>query len=215
MAKVRVHGFSLSLDGYAAGAGQDREHPLGRGGSKLHEWVFETRYGRRLRGLQGGTTSVDDVLVSARDEGIGATIMGRNMFGPVRGPWKTGEPWTGWWGSDPPYHHRVFVLTHHPRPPIEMEGGTTFSFVPTGILDALEQALAAAEGQDVLIGGGAATVRQYLAAGLVDEAHLVIVPVLLGSGERLFVSPQINDATYRCIEHVSTASVTHLRLERC
>ncbi|HXY93889.1 MAG TPA: dihydrofolate reductase family protein, partial [Acidimicrobiia bacterium] len=181
MPRLRVHNLAISLDGYVAGPDQDLEHPLGVGGERLHEWVFETRFGRRMQGLEGGDEGVDDEWLERGVEGIGATIMGRNMFGPVRGPWPD-DAWRGWWGDDPPYHHPVFVLTHHPRESISMRGGTTFSFVEDGIGAALDLAFEAAGGADVRLGGGAATVQQYLRAGLVDDLHLAIVPILLGEG---------------------------------
>jgi dihydrofolate reductase len=213
MPKLRVHAMAMSLDGYVAGPDQDLEHPLGVGGPRLHEWVFETRAGRAMIGETGGTTGVDDNAVAAGFTGTGATVMGRNMFGPVRDEWGN-EDWKGWWGQNPPYHHPVFVLTHHRRPPVEMEGGTTFHFVTDGIESALEQAFAAAGGADVRLGGGAATVREYLRAGLVDELHVPIVPVLLGAGERLF--DDLGDAVgaYDCVELVPGESVAHARLER-
>jgi dihydrofolate reductase len=217
MPKLRVHAMAMSLDGYVAGPDQDLEHPLGVGGPRLHEWVFETRNGRAMIGQPGGTTGVDDEFVAAGFTGIGATVMGRNMFGPVRGPWGSGawgDDWNGWWGDDPPYHHPVFVLTHHPRPPVEMEGGTTFHFVTDGIESALEQAFAAAGRADVRLGGGAATVRAYVRAGLVDEMHVAIVPVLLGAGERLF--DHVGDAVdnFERVELVPGESVVHARLTR-
>ena len=213
MARLVVRNFSVSLDGYAAGPHQDLDHPLGIGGTQLHEWVFATRSGSRMIGQEGGSEGLDDEFFSNRGSGVGATIMGRNMFGPVRGPWESSE-WTGWWGEEPPFHHPVFVLTHHPRPPIEMQGGTTFYFVDDGIDAVLDTALEAAGDQDVLVGGGAATIRQYLRASLIDELHLVIVPVLLGSGERLFdeIGPAAID--FRCVEHVCSPAVTHIRLAR-
>ncbi|MHB1713035.1 MAG: dihydrofolate reductase family protein [Acidimicrobiales bacterium] len=213
MSKVRVHNFSISIDGYAAGPGQTLDVPLGTGGRLLHEWVFNTRAGRQMIGEDGGGEGIDDEFFAQREVGIGATIMGRNMFGPIRGPWGDGQ-WSGWWGENPPFHCPVFVLSHHPRPPIEMQGGTTFHFVDAGIKVALERAREAANGNDVLIGGGAATVREYLAAGLINEMHLVIVPVLLGSGERLFEDLSGIGNTYHCAEHVSSPAVIHVRLSR-
>jgi dihydrofolate reductase len=213
MSRVLVRNFSLSLDGYAAGLHQDLDHPLGIGGTQLHEWVFATRSGRAMIGGEGGSEGLDDAFFSNRGSGVGATIMGRNMFGPVRGPWGERE-WTGWWGDEPPFRHPVFVLTNHPRPPIEMDGGTTFHFVDSGIDAALRAAVEAAGGQDVLVGGGAATVRQYLRASLIDELHLVIVPVLLGSGERLFEDLGPSTGGYRCVEHVCSPAVTHVRIAR-
>jgi dihydrofolate reductase len=212
MPKLRVHNLAMSIDGYVAGPQQSVDNPLGIGGMRLHDWMFETRSGRRMTGEESGTEGIDDQFFRAGHEGIGATIMGRNMFGPVRGPWGS-EEWNGWWGDNPPYHHPVFVLTHHARPPVTMNGGTTFHFVTDGIKAALDLAFAAAGGQDVLLGGGAATVRQYLAAGLVDELHVPVVPILLGGGERLFEGGVGADG-YRCVEFVASPTVVHVRLAR-
>jgi dihydrofolate reductase len=212
MPKLRVHNLAVSLDGYAAGPNQDMDNPLGAGGPQLHEWVFATRTGRRMLGLDGGDQGLDDKFLAEGDLGIGATIMGRNMFGPIRGPWND-DPWSGWWGEDPPYHHPVFVLTHHPRESIPMQGGTTFHFVTDGIQAALERALDAAIGADVRLGGGAATIHEYLRAGLIDEMHFAIVPVLLGGGERLFDDVDASGG-YECVELVSSPSVSHVRLAR-
>jgi dihydrofolate reductase len=212
MGELRVHNFSISLDGYGAGPAQGVENPLGIGGELLHEWIFAPDAER---------TAVDDRMRAAGTEGVGATIMGRNMFGPVRGGWdegwsggNRGEEWLGWWGEDPPFHHDVFVLTHHARGPVTMAGGTTFHFVTDGIEAALERAREAAGGQHVRVGGGASTVQQYLRAGLLDELHLVVVPVLLGSGERLFEG--LGDALdgWACVEFAPSRSVTHVRLRR-
>jgi dihydrofolate reductase len=213
MAKVLVRNFSISLDGFGAGNAQDLEHPLGVGGGQLHDWVFATRSGRQMIGLDGGEEGLDDEFFANRASGVGATMMGRNMFGPVRGPWSEDE-WTGWWGEDPPFHHPVFVLTHHPRSPLEMQGGTTFNFVDSGIEDSLDAARAAAGDSDVLVGGGAATIRQFLAAGLIDDMRLAIVPVLLGDGERLFENLGASIGDYECVEHVCSPAVTHVRLVR-
>jgi len=213
MPKLRVHNFSISLDGYAAGPDQSREDPLGVGGTRLHEWAFATEAARAHHGLDGGATGIDDGFVARSNEGIGATIMGRNMFGPIRGAWADDE-WRGWWGDDPPYHHDVFVLTHHPRAAITMQGGTTFHFVDDGIEAALERAFGAADGGDVMLGGGASTIQQYLRAGLIDEMHLVIVPILLGGGERLFDHLDDGPVGYECLELVSSPSVAHVRLVR-
>ncbi|HET7722269.1 MAG TPA: dihydrofolate reductase family protein [Acidimicrobiales bacterium] len=215
MAKLRVHNMAISLDGYAAGPDQSLDHPLGVGGARLHEWVFATRAGRRMLGEddEGGVEGVDEELFVRGNENIGATIMGRNMFGPIRGDWGD-EEWKGWWGDVPPYHHPVFVLTHYPRPPVPMEGGTTFHFVVDGIRAALDLATEAAGGQDVRLGGGAATVRQYLRAGLVDELHVAIVPILLGAGERLFDDLGPAADGYECEELVSSHEVAHVRLVR-
>ncbi len=213
MPKLRVHSFAVSLDGYAAGPNQSRADPLGEGGTRLHEWVFETRSGRRMQGMDVGEEGIDDEFVAQGDLGIGATIMGRNMFGPIRGAWGN-DPWTGWWGDDPPYHHPVFVLTHHPRPSIPMQGGTTFHFVEDGIEAALERALDAADGNDVRLGGGVATVQQYLRAGLIDDLHLTIVPVLLGVGERLFDHLDGGPYGYECVELACSPAVAHVRFCR-
>jgi dihydrofolate reductase len=213
MAKLRVHNFAVSLDGYGAGPDQSLDTPLGVGGRQLHEWALASLHWRETHGQEGGDAGLDDAFIVAGDAGIGATIMGRNMFGPMRGPWAD-EEWKGWWGDEPPYHHPVFVLTHHPRRSIPMQGGTTFHFVDGGIEDALEQAFAAADGQDVRLGGGVATVQQYLRAGLIDELHLAIAPVLLAGGERLF--DHLDDSTdgYEVVELVSSPAVVHARLAR-
>ena len=185
MSKVRVHAFTISLDGYGAGPDQDLKNPLGVGGERLHEWFIPTRTFQKYFGKDGGTTGIDDDFAARGVENLGAWILGRNMFSPVRGPWPD-ESWKGWWGDNPPYHVPVFVLTHHARAPVTMEGGTTFHFVTDGIEAALKRAKEAAGGKDVRIGGGAATIRAYLQAGLIDEMHVAISPVLLGSGEALF-----------------------------
>jgi dihydrofolate reductase len=211
MAKLRVHNLAVSLDGYAAGPDQRPEEPLGTGGEQLHEWIFATAYWHAMVGEPGGETGTDDDFLRRGDENIGAHVMGRNMFGPVRGPW-AGSDWKGWWGPEPPYHHPVFVLTHHAHDPIEMAGGTTFFFVTDGIESALEQAVAAAGGQDVRLGGGAATIREYLRAGLVDELHVAVVPLLLGTGERLLGDGVGADLTLA--EFVPSSSVAHVRLVR-
>jgi dihydrofolate reductase len=213
MPKLRVHNMAISLDGFAAGPGQDVDNPLGVGGTRLHEWVFETRTGRQMIGMDGGTEDVDDRFLAQGFDGIGATVMGRNMFGPIRGPWGDDE-WKGWWGDDPPYHHPVFVLTHHPRPPVTMQGGTTFHFVDDGIEAALERAFDSAGENDVRLGGGASTVQQYLRAGLIDELHVVIVPILLGGGERLFEHLDGGANGYACTELVSSRAVAHVRLTK-
>jgi dihydrofolate reductase len=212
MTKLKVYNLATSLDGYSAGAHQTLETPMGEGGMALHQWVFATRTGRQMTGQDGGETGIDDDFVAARTVGTGATIMGRNMFGPVRGPW-TDDEWQGWWGDEPPFHHQVFVLTHHARPPLEKDGGTTFHFIDAGIEAALELATAAADGQDIVLGGGASTIRQYLAAGLVDEMHIPVVPVLLGAGERIFDGSLDVADTYEVAEAVpSPSGVTHYRL---
>ena len=213
MARVRVHNFTVSLDGYGAGPAQSTEAPLGVGGERLHGWAFATRTFRRMFGAEGGDQGIDDEWAARGDLGIGASILGRNMFGPVRGPWPD-DAWRGWWGEVPPYHHPVFVLTHHPREPVPMGGGTTFHFVTEGPEAALERALEAAGGKDVRIGGGVATLRQYLRAGLIDDLHLAIVPVLLGSGERLFEGLADLPKSYECVAWVGTPAATHVRLVR-
>jgi len=201
MSELRVHNFSVSLDGFGAGASQSVDEPLGHDGELLHEWLFAD-----------DATETDRRFRAAGDDGIGATIMGRNMFGPVRGPWESAPGWRGWWGEDPPFHHDVFVLTHHAHEPLTMPGGTTFSFVTDGIEAALEQATAAAAGRHVRLGGGVSTVRQYLRAGLLDEMHVVVVPVLLRGGERLLdgTTPE----GWRCVEFAPSSSVAHVRLRR-
>ena len=214
MPRLRVHNFSISLDGYAAGPDQGLEHPLGRGGEALHEWAFATQAFQEIHGRSGGADAGLDAAFAARTtDGIGATIMGRNMFGPVRGPWPD-ESWTGWWGQDPPFHHPVFVLTHHLRPPVTMDGGTVFHFTDEPIDVVLGRAFEAADGKDVSLGGGASTIQQYLRAGLVDEMHLAVVPVLLGSGERLFDNLGVEPVGYEVVDAVSSPSVVHVRLRR-
>lgn len=212
--KLRVHAFSISIDGFGAGPDQSLQDPMGVGGMALHEWVLGTQTFRRvvLR-MDGGSTGVDDGFAARSFEGIGAWILGRNMFGPARGPWPD-DDWKGWWGDDPPFHCPVFVLTHHAREPIEMEGGTVFHFVTGGIHAALERARAVAGGQDVRLGGGVATLRQYLQAGLVDEMHLAVAPVLLGRGEALFAGMDLPGLGYRCAQRVSTEAATHLVVTR-
>jgi dihydrofolate reductase len=212
MPELRVHNFSISLDGYAAGPNQSLDDPFGVGGMDLPSWQFTTRSGRQAEGSSGGGEGVDDEMMTRGVEGIGATIMGRNMFGPVRGEWLD-ETWRGWWGDTPPYHHPVFVLTHHPRESFSMEGGTTFHFV-TGIDAALEQALDAARGLDVRLGGGAATIRQCIAAGLLDDVHLVVVPKILGAGESLFACGGAGWDRYTCVERRLGVDVMHVRFRR-
>jgi dihydrofolate reductase len=208
--ELRVHNFCVSLDGFGAGPDQSRDDPIGVGGSRLHDWVFETRTGRRMMGQEGGSTGVDDEFMAAGETGLGATIMGRNMFGPVRGPWASDPLWEGWWGPNPPYHHPVFVLCHEPRESLTMQGGTVFHFVTDGIEAALERAFAAAGGQDVRLAGGVSTIRQYLRAGLVDTLHLPIIPILLGRGERL-----LDGITgYECTSYTTSPSAMHVGLAR-
>lgn len=214
MNKLRVESFTLSIDGFAAGPSQSLENPLGVGGTALHAWAFPTRtFQSKLFGKEDGETGVDDDFATRGFTNIGAWILGRNMFGPVRGPWPN-ESWRGWWGENPVYHVPVFVLTHHPRAPLVMEGGTTFHFVTQGIHAALEQARAAAGGKDVRIGGGAETIRQYLRERLIDELHIAISPVLLGSGERLFEGINLVELGYACTQHVASQKATHLVLTR-
>jgi dihydrofolate reductase len=214
MSKLRVQCFSVSIDGFGAGPGQDLQNPLGAGGMALHEWFFPTRSFRAMHSSEGGgTTGVDDDFAARGMAGIGAWILGRNMFGPVRGPWPD-ESWKGWWGETPPYHTPVFVLTHHARPSLAMDGGTTFHFVTGGIHEALRLARDAAGGKDVRLGGGVATVRQYLKERLVDEVHLAIAPVLLGAGEALFAGLDLPRLGYRCAEHVASPAAMHVVLER-
>ncbi|SEL67705.1 dihydrofolate reductase family protein [Nonomuraea pusilla] len=213
MSRVRVHNFSVSLDGFATGEGQSLEAPFGHAGERLHQWFFGTRAFHAMRGEPGGGAGVDDALAGTWGDGIGAEIMGRNKFGPQRGPWEDHE-WTGWWGTNPPFHTPVFVLTHHPRPPLEMEGGTTFHFVDATPEEALRQAREAAGGLDVRIGGGPSTVRAFLAADLVDHLHVVVVPIVLGRGERLWDGLEgIEDRFH--IESVTTpGGVTHVTFTR-
>jgi dihydrofolate reductase len=213
MPRLRVQSFAISLDGYGAGPDQSLDNPLGLGGTALHKWAFATRTFRRMFGQEGGTTDIDDAFAVRGFENIGAWILGRNMFGPVRGPWPD-ESWKGWWGDSPPYHTPVFVLTHHPRSPIEMEGGTVFHFVTDGIDTALARAKEAAGGRDVRLGGGVSTIRQYLLAGLIDELHLAISPVLLGSGEALLAGIDLPQLGYRVSEHVPTEAATHVVLTK-
>jgi len=213
MSRLRVHGFGLSLDGFGAGPRQDLEHPLGVGGEALHAWVYPTRTFQQMFGEGKGTTGVDDTFAARGFEGIGAWILGRNMFGPVRGPWPD-DSWKGWWGDAPPYHVPVFVLTRHPRPSLSMKGGTTFHFVTGGIHEALQRAREAAGAKDLRLGGGVATIRQYLRAGLIDEMHLAISPVLLGSGENLFAGLDLLALGFECSEHVPSERATHVVLRR-
>jgi dihydrofolate reductase len=213
MAKLRVNCFAISIDGYGAGPNQSLDKPMGVGAETLHEWMTTTRTFHLMEGEEGGTTDVDDEFTARGFTNVGAWILGRNMFGPIRGGWPD-ENWKGWWGETPPYHTPVFVLTHHPRASIDMDGGTTFHFVTDGIHEALARAREAANGQDVRLGGGVATIRQYLAAGLVDELHVAISPILLGSGEHLFAGLDMVALGYRCSEHISTAGAMHLVLTK-
>jgi dihydrofolate reductase len=213
MSRLRVHCFTVSVDGYGAGPDQSLGDPLGKGGQRLHEWAWPTRTFQRMFGSEGGSTGIDDEFAARAMDGLGAWILGRNMFGPIRGPWPDAA-WKGWWGDDPPYHTPVFVLTHHAREPVTMAGGTTFYFVTEGIHVALERAIDAARGADVRVGGGVATVRQYLSAGLVDKMHVAIAPVLLGAGEALYSGLDLPALGYRCREHVATPAATHVVITR-
>jgi len=212
--RVRVESFTISLDGYGAGPNQDINNPLGVGGTDLHQWAFPTRtLQRELLGADGGATGIDEDFAARGFDNIGAWILGRNMFGPIRGPWPD-TIWKGWWGDNPPYHVPVFVLTHHARPPIDMEGNTTFHFVTGGIHEALDRACEAANGKDVRIGGGPRTIRQYLQAGLIDELHIAIAPILLGDGERLFEGIDLRSSDYECVEFMASAKAAHVVLRR-
>jgi dihydrofolate reductase len=213
MTKLRVESFTLSLDGFGAGPNQDLENPLGVGGKGLHAWAWPTTTFQKMFGNGMGTTGVDEDFASRGFRNIGAWIMGRNMFGPVRGPWPD-MSWKGWWGDNPPYHTQVFVLSHYAREPITMEGGTTFHFVTDGIISALQRARDAANGQDVRVGGGVATIREYLRAGLIDEVHLAISPILLGSGEHLFSGIDLPSLGYVCTEHASSPNATHVLIKK-
>jgi dihydrofolate reductase len=213
VSRLRVHCFGVSLDGFGAGPAQDLEHPLGVGGTALHEWFFATRTFQTMHGKEGGATGIDDDVAARGFAGIGASILGRNMFGPVRGAWPD-DAWRGWWGETPPFHVPVFVLTHYARPPLSMNGGTTFHFVTGGIHEALARAKEAAGPRDVRLGGGVATLRQYLEARLVDELHLALSPVLLGRGEPLFSGIDLTRLGYRCTEHVTTPGAMHVVLTR-
>ncbi|RDI98972.1 dihydrofolate reductase [Dyella solisilvae] len=213
MSKLRVQSFSVSLDGFGAGPAQDLEHPLGVNGPELMEWFFHTRLWQTLQGGEGGETGTDNAMVVRGFAGIGAWILGRNMFGPVRGPWPD-DQWKGWWGEEPPYHTPVFVLTHHARSPLVMKGGTTFHFVTEGIHAALAQARAAAGGRDVRIGGGVDTVRQFLRERLIDELHLAVRPILLGSGEALFQGLDWRALGYTCVDTIAGERATHVFLQK-
>jgi dihydrofolate reductase len=218
MSRVRVCSIGVSIDGFGAGPNQDLAHPLGVGGEAMFEWFFATRTFQKIHSGEaavedGGAASVDDEFAVRGFEGVGAWILGRNMFGPVRGPWPD-ESWKGWWGDNPPYHTPVFVLTHHPRASITMQGGTTFHFVTDGIHAALDRAREAAGGKDVRVGGGMATLRQYLTAGLVDEMHLAISPVLLGTGENLFTGINLRKLGYHCTQHVASPKALHVVLTK-
>jgi dihydrofolate reductase len=210
---LRVQSFAVSIDGFGAGPRQDLQNPLGVRGPELMQWFFPLRFWRSMQGQEGGDTGIDNGMAEQGFENIGAWILGRNMFGPVRGPWPD-ESWKGWWGEEPPYHVPVFVLTHHARALLAMKGGTTFHFVTDGIESALAQARRAANGRDVRVGGGVATVRQYLQAGLVDEMHLAMRPVLLGEGENLFQGLDLHARGYEVAKQVAGERATHLFLRK-
>lgn len=213
MSRVRVLTFAVSVDGFSAGPNQDLQNPLGVGGPELMEWLFKARFWRRMHGYEDGETGVDNRMAEQGFVGIGAWILGRNMFGPIRGPWPD-DRWRGWWGDEPPYHTPVFVLTHHARPPLKMAGGTEFRFVTDGIRSALEQATAAAGGRDVRIGGGVATLRQFLQAGLIDDLHLVVRPIVMGSGEQLWNGIDMRALGYECAECIAGERATHVILRK-
>lgn len=210
MSKLRIHNFAISIDGYGAGPNQDHANPLGVGGLDLHKWIFPTKTFQQTFGDGAGTTGVDDDFAARGFRNLGAWILGRSMFGPVR----EDESWNGWWGDNPPYHTPVFVLTHHPRASITMDGGTTFHFITDGIHAALKHAIEAADGKDVRLGGGVATIQQFLRAGLVDDMHVAIAPILLGSGEHLLAGLDILKLGYRCTENVATPNATHVVLTK-
>ena len=210
MSKVRIH-FCISLDGFGAGLDQSLENPLGAGGKAIFEWFFKTRTFTQMHGLPGGEAGKDDDFAAAGFENVGAWILGRNMFGPVRGPWLD-ESWKGWWGDEPPYHVPIFVLTHHAREPLVMQGGTTFHFVTGGIHEALERAKEAANGKDVRIGGGVSTVRQYVLAGLIDEMNLIYSPVMMGHGENLLAGIDLPSLGFVAQSHAASSSVLHVRI---
>lgn len=213
MSKIRVNCFGVSIDGYGAGPDQSLDHPLGVGGGGLHEWLYPTATFQDMMGKSGGTTGPDDELTAAGTANLGAWIMGRNMFGPIRGPWPD-EEWKGWWGDNPPYHTPVYVLTNHARDPVEMDGGTTFHFVTDGIREALDLAREAAGERDVRIGGGPNVIRQYLKAGLIDGLHLAVAPVLLGSGEPLLDGIDLPALGYDVTNTVSTGQALHVIIEK-
>ena len=213
MSKLRVHCFGISLDGFGAGPNQDIHNPLGIGGVNLHQWFFPTRTFQKMFGSGDGTTGIDNDMAERGFDRIGAWILGRNMFAPNRGAW-TDDQWKGWWGDNPPYHNQVFVLTHYPRASIQMDGGTTFHFVTDGIHAALKRARDAADGQDVRLGGGTATIRQYLQAGLIDQLHIAISPAVLGNGESLFAGLDLLKLGYKCTEHVTSPAAMHVVLTK-
>jgi dihydrofolate reductase len=213
LSKLRVHGFGLSLDGFGAGPGQDLANPLGVGGAAVQQWFFSTKTFHQMTGQDGGASGIDDNFAARGFDNIGAWILGRNMFGPVRGPW-TDDSWKGWWGDNPPFHTPVFVLSHHARASFAMDGETVFHFVTDGIEAALKRASEAAGGKDIRLGGGVATIRQYLRAGLIDEMHLAVSPELLGSGENLLEGIDLPKHGYQSREHVASANAMHVVLAR-
>jgi dihydrofolate reductase len=213
MSRLVVRAFSISLDGYGAGPDQSLDNPLGVNGMELHNWAFATRTFRAMFGQEGGAEGVDNDFAAKSFENLGAWILGRNMFGPVRGPWPD-DSWKGWWGEEPPYHVPVFVLTHHPRPPLAMKGGTTFHFVTGGAEEALARARQAAGGRDIRVGGGVQTVREYLHARQIDELHLAVSPVFLGRGENLFAGIDFRALGYEPVDRVATPSATHFTIVR-
>lgn len=213
MSRVRVNSFAISIDGFGAGPEQSLENPLGLGGSQLHDWFYPTRTFQTMVGKDDGSTGPDEDFAARGMSGVGAWILGRNMFAPFRGPWRD-DSWKGWWGDNPPYHVPTFILTHHARDPVEMAGGTTFHFITSGIAEALAKAKEAAGDKDVRIGGGTATIRQYLQAGLIDEMHLVVSPVLLGSGEHLLKNIDLIELGYWVTEHVTTERATHVVMSK-
>lgn len=213
MTRVRVNSFSISADGFGAGLDQSLDNPLGVRGKELHEWAFGTKTFRTMFGEEGGSTGVDEGYAARAMDGLGAWILGRNMFGPIRGDWPDDE-WKGWWGDTPPYHCPVFVLTHHARAPIEMKGGTVFHFVTGGADEALALAREAAGERDIRVGGGSATIRQYLTVGAIDEMHLAIAPVVLGRGEALFAGIDLPALGYSVTEHARGENATHIVLTR-
>jgi dihydrofolate reductase len=213
MSKIRVGPFSLSIDGFGAGPEQSLNDPLGKRGPEMFEWFFRTRTFHAMAGREGGSDDVDEKYASSGSTGFGAFILGRNMFGPIRGEWPD-ESWKGWWGDNPPYHAPTFILTHYPRDPVAMDGGTTFHFITGGVEEALEQARSAAGGKDVKIGGGVSTVRQYLQAGLVDEMHFAIAPVVLGRGEAMFAGIDLPLLGFRVTAREATENATHIVLKK-
>jgi dihydrofolate reductase len=213
MSKVRVSSFSISIDGFGAGARQDLQNPLGVRGPEMFSWFFQTEVWNKMQGESGGGRGVDNQMAERAFENVGAWILGRNMFGPVRGPWPD-ESWKGWWGDEPPYHVPVFVLTHHARKPLAMQGGTTFHFVTDGAESALKRAREAAAGKDVRIGGGVSTIRQYLVAGQIDEMHLAMSPVLMGEGEHLFAGINLQQLGFRVAQSVAGENATHILIEK-